>query len=798
MARKSWKRFWKGPKENQVVRKDVQSQYPANDYRENVVLSPLGPIPAKKGLIHEGFSKAGPASPSYVEASAGQPACELVSEVAVSKEIASKGNVSASSARSHTDGADNEDARISAEALARNNAAFYTHNLRGDQIRLLVVYPGEGNDHIICDLEAIDLKEEPEFDALSYCWSNMPEISTITVNGVEGFRVQDHMFRALRRLRREFSKRCVWIDAICINQANEEEKSRQVARMGSIYRTTKQCVIWLGESEPDESNCRIRPDGFCTAPGLSSVTHGNVLQMFNTKIKSDEELSMTKEFWHRVWWKRLWVLQEFALPYLDPKIMIGPHTISWDFFTQLEWHNGDREHLLFKLRKGLREPKSLERRRVSDGFETFSLYDLLLMTAGKFSCSDPRDRIFSLLGLVNTYVAIRVDYSTSVQNLYADALLYIIERHDTLDPLLDGRDSRLEQECASWIPDVGSLQPPHLVKSADGYCASSHSPVVALLQTPSRALAMLKFKGAYFNKVVSRISIETVDVPIGKFCISRDGIIRKTRSDDVLQHITDTNGLYPFPESVLDEVSNQGFCASAEILRALSYESTSKGRHRLDRLPQLGLLMLEYIFNGTCSLVQIMGRAVSEERVKRQTMVTRTAENFGLKATGRVLHDLEVASIWEDVFSLKWHCRQKCTAKTVDDLNDQKQERVRRLFASSRLRHVDVTKCPHLYESDTIRVQTPDAKSGTSNITMTGKYRTFFKTEDNFIGLGPEDLDVGDHVVVPLGSSRPWILRKDGEYYKLLGSAVIPSIMSGELMDFYDEGTLAAADFVLL
>jgi hypothetical protein len=64
--------------------------------------------------------------------------------------------------------------------------------------------------------------------------------------------------------------------------------------------------------------------------------------------------------------------------------------------------------------------------------------------------------------------------------------------------------------------------------------------------------------------------------------------------------------------------------------------------------------------------------------------------------------------------------------------------------------------------------------------------RDFFITEGGFVGLGPAKLEENDLVIVPIGSSLPWIVREhcsgDIKYYTFVGEAVVPSIMSGDLL----------------
>ena len=62
--------------------------------------------------------------------------------------------------------------------------------------------------------------------------------------------VTTNLLAALRRLRFSTLRRYLWIDAICINQEDTEEKTQQVAMMGQIYKFGHKALIWLGEAGP--------------------------------------------------------------------------------------------------------------------------------------------------------------------------------------------------------------------------------------------------------------------------------------------------------------------------------------------------------------------------------------------------------------------------------------------------------------------------------------------------------------------------------------------------------------------
>ena len=55
-------------------------------------------------------------------------------------------------------------------------------------------------------------------------------------------------------MRLPHKSRVVWIDAICINQTDIEERSQQVEMMGLIYSKAVRNLIWLGEEDCDTAS----------------------------------------------------------------------------------------------------------------------------------------------------------------------------------------------------------------------------------------------------------------------------------------------------------------------------------------------------------------------------------------------------------------------------------------------------------------------------------------------------------------------------------------------------------------
>ena len=112
------------------------------------------------------------------------------------------------------------------------------------EIRFLDILPGKG--HIKCRVWHASLSANLGYEALSYCWGKSTNKVHIQLNEKE-FLVTKNLHSALLRLRKQKEQRTLWIDAICINQADDEEKNRQVPLMRRIYQSCERVLIWIGE-----------------------------------------------------------------------------------------------------------------------------------------------------------------------------------------------------------------------------------------------------------------------------------------------------------------------------------------------------------------------------------------------------------------------------------------------------------------------------------------------------------------------------------------------------------------------
>lgn len=276
--------------------------------------------------------------------------------------------------------------------------------------------PGSRNDPVLCELQTTRLgdKHRQNFEALSYVWGSHFDQKTITCNG-KPLQVTRNLHRALVRLRGERTQRCVWADALCINQKNTNERGHQVRLMRTIYKAASRVVIWLGEDLYQDAYracsivCGIA-NNHLQARGEEKraiFTHQAKSIFDGAKIppsQSDEWTSISR-LYDRNWFWRLWCVQEVALA-SDAVILWGDETeIAW------KWVG------LAAARIRTNNYQVLQRHRMAGVFNAYVMYRIslnasdlpplslsipfvrLLGLTRQFEAKDPRDRIFGLLGL---------------------------------------------------------------------------------------------------------------------------------------------------------------------------------------------------------------------------------------------------------------------------------------------------------------------------------------------------------------------------------------------------------------
>ena len=198
----------------------------------------------------------------------------------------------------------------------------------GTEFRILILHPklaDENDQSIQCSLVHKEFRETPAYEALSYMWGDqtVSYSGEVKVNGFS-FPVGHNLGCALAQLRNE-GDRAVWIDAICIHQTNDDEKSHQIQLMPFIYERAKKCLIWLGEISTDLDISILEAHPW-------DRTYGTKKSDKKKNPLADEDLTVLSRLAKNPYWHRVWIIQEIGLA-RKLEILYGTYLTSFSAFT---------------------------------------------------------------------------------------------------------------------------------------------------------------------------------------------------------------------------------------------------------------------------------------------------------------------------------------------------------------------------------------------------------------------------------------------------------------------------------
>ena len=377
-------------------------------------------------------------------------------------------------------------AAFMATGLDMATGDYQWSRLPDNQIRLLTLKWGAGDDALHFDLTKHLLDDLPPYEALSYAWGDGERDKTCYCQdeiSSRDFKVTDNLFQALKQLRYVDEDRILWVDQICINQTDKEEKTQQIRLMTSIYRQAKVVVVWLGPADSDTLlafSLIYKLAGRCAGHylGLSPEEHHVVYQQSNPplELKSADspEWVAYRRLLKRPWFGRLWVFQELALSRVA-FIVCGEFSMSWPAFmlglnslgqfnrqqTSIDPYVKEEDRLCNELSTcnyALNNHEHSKKTRKTH----LKLFVLVAICMSQ-QTSEPSDKVYGLLGLAQDIDrhTFPINYDQHFRDTYMHASRLFIEQYGDLnvlklivleDPLIN-IPRYGPRALPSWVPD---------------------------------------------------------------------------------------------------------------------------------------------------------------------------------------------------------------------------------------------------------------------------------------------------------------------------------------------------------
>ncbi|KAK4499392.1 hypothetical protein PRZ48_009906 [Zasmidium cellare] len=354
-------------------------------------------------------------------------------------------------------------------------------------------------EQVECEVDHVSLTATPHvvYHAISYTWGQDPKMVPITLDGAETL-VPESAVAALRGTCYSSYNRStpVWIDAICINQRDLDEKAKQVAFMGEIYSKAQRVLIWLGDDDGSTVLARktlLRLASEC----LRMTNNGREIEAhLESKVDPDNPRPYTLTppppgcdwpsfftFFALPWFNRLWVMQEVILARMAScycgNIVLAWHTIKvavrW-LAHRMAFNPQMQNIILFNVKNSTGPIGWVNITWLCNvqGFDWLEMpLHVLLSAAVSRQVTEPRDKIYGLLGLIRGSLRHSRDiqslltphYGRPLKDLYVEAAWLALKTDESLH-MLSGPLAALDKESRksgrfagfpTWVPTLESV-----------------------------------------------------------------------------------------------------------------------------------------------------------------------------------------------------------------------------------------------------------------------------------------------------------------------------------------------------
>jgi hypothetical protein len=387
---------------------------------------------------------------------------------------------------------------------------------------------------IKCEIIHSSLADPPPYIAISYAWGDTDDKRFIQIGNLN-IPVAVSLFGALDAVRQRGEDVLVWVDALCIDQQNRDERSQQVRLMTQIYANATQVAIWLGPSA-DDSDLAME---FLKDIAIARDDPSEITALLSSPNRQRAVTAVACLF-EREYWKRLWVTQE-VFNAKTIKVHCGDSTLPWGIYKRAArifqvhkrdldsyfWANSTRKD---KRRSGAQNFFSYSQALVYEGPN--SLYDfgsldgmgeesllIVVRACRRKLASEPRDKIYGILGILPEHVRkeFPVDYNKSIKQIYTNVVDFLFNTTERIDVICESIHFPKQTSVAqlpSWVPDWS--QSPEV--TALGYAYNFFA--------AGDTRAKYRFLDERRNELeISAIYIDTIrvhDVAVGTLCTLAD------------------------------------------------------------------------------------------------------------------------------------------------------------------------------------------------------------------------------------------------------------------------------------
>lgn len=287
------------------------------------------------------------------------------------------------------------------------------------------------------------------YSAVSYTWGDQESSHRLICANKDPHKIDSRLNikpnvdAFLRHFRKPHKQIYLWVDALCLNQQDGNEKGQQIKLMGQIYRSAKKVHVWLGADD-----------------GQAADTFALIRRMEASYKPNDREIRLITALFRLPWFHRRWIIQEIALAHRA--------TFYWGQASlDSSW--------LMSVLKRFRTSFDAYGAEMFLATEQLSAKHQSLLTMlwqfDQSECTDPRDRIAALVGLTSSDDDFEIDYDTDDRDQYyrrvtarmikrhrkfAELIMIHLFEFGSINQSLDSTPQKL-----SWVPNWAAQRRKH-------------------------------------------------------------------------------------------------------------------------------------------------------------------------------------------------------------------------------------------------------------------------------------------------------------------------------------------------
>ncbi|CAM1505801.1 Fc.00g114380.m01.CDS01 [Cosmosporella sp. VM-42] len=331
-------------------------------------------------------------------------------------------------------------------------------------IRLIKILPAPNlDDVLVADIGHFPLDSCPEFVAVSYVWGPLDPKWMVCTRDGRYITCTASLRVALCHLRQR-GHFVVWADAICMNQDDKIERSKQVLLMGDIYKRASRVFVELGVNCMNENHrvCRVFPPILINMLALT----GKVLQAVRPERPTLDNREYSKfgipNYGHQAWsgWRAMRAMPWFTRSWIVQEVVAGKEVIVLYNGKSYDWKDlamanrvTANEQVDIKAYIGKMNMTNIGDLQ-SEGLDKLpDLFDLVT-TFRSLDATDPRDKVYAFRGLAaDQDLSPLPNYARSVEDVYLDYATYFVKQGFGIRLLADAGVSRSGRSLPSWVPD---------------------------------------------------------------------------------------------------------------------------------------------------------------------------------------------------------------------------------------------------------------------------------------------------------------------------------------------------------